>query len=289
MGSGGKVSEMATLDAQGAILPKPQWVGISHGYAGHVMDHASGSSHQRLRTYAPTLGRYLQPDPLEYVDGMNRYAYVFNQPHTYRDEMGLLKACQANHIMRKRGFNVKLWKFEFEFDIRSSIKIQNCYTKCDVGSVCKPLGGSGSNWSYSSAVQGTARVKIPFSIGPIPPGVMRLTGSGSYAGLTKASVNTCTGVKESQMCHQWGGTAGVEGSVEVPFFKVTLRGEGYLYKSDCYPGGSSSCKGVFAYIETCRNRHKEPKKFGPAKVTTYSKGCWRSVLIDLKWGDCTKH
>ena len=39
--------------------------------------------------YAPTLGRFLQRDPLGYVDGMNMYAYVTNNPTNYLDPMGL--------------------------------------------------------------------------------------------------------------------------------------------------------------------------------------------------------
>ena len=39
--------------------------------------------------YAPTLGRFLQRDPLGYTDGMNMYAYVTNNPANYLDPMGL--------------------------------------------------------------------------------------------------------------------------------------------------------------------------------------------------------
>src|SRR6266542_860858 len=40
------------------------------------------------RHYDPTLGRYLQPDPLEFVDGPSVYAYARSAPTMYVDEIG---------------------------------------------------------------------------------------------------------------------------------------------------------------------------------------------------------
>jgi|GEM_PF-6926583 len=41
------------------------------------------------RHYDPQLGRFLQPDPLGYVDGPNVYQYGLNNPANYSDPMGL--------------------------------------------------------------------------------------------------------------------------------------------------------------------------------------------------------
>ena len=41
------------------------------------------------RMYSPTTGRFMQPDPIGYGDGLNFYAYVRNDPVNYADSLGL--------------------------------------------------------------------------------------------------------------------------------------------------------------------------------------------------------
>ena len=49
-------------------------------YCGYLFDTETGLYHVRRRMYHPTLGRWLQRDPLRYVDGMSLYEYVMSLP-----------------------------------------------------------------------------------------------------------------------------------------------------------------------------------------------------------------
>ena len=61
-------------------------IGNPYLFTGRRYDPESGNYYYRARIYSPTLGRFLQTDPLGYVDGLNLYAYIGNNPEPYGKE-----------------------------------------------------------------------------------------------------------------------------------------------------------------------------------------------------------
>ena len=69
-------------------IPAPGNVG-RFGYTGQTWLPEVKMWYDKARIYAPTLGRFLQTDPIGYADGMNWYAYVGADPVNRTDPMGL--------------------------------------------------------------------------------------------------------------------------------------------------------------------------------------------------------
>jgi RHS repeat-associated protein len=59
------------------------------GHQGLMRDPESGLMYNRARMLHPVLGRFVQRDPLGYVDGMSLYLYVMGGPIIHRDPYGL--------------------------------------------------------------------------------------------------------------------------------------------------------------------------------------------------------
>jgi RHS repeat-associated protein len=75
--------------AGGWTRPATSFYGNPFGWTGQRYDPGVGLYHFYARTYSPELGRWLQRDPLGFVDGVNTYEYVRSMPTRLTDPLGL--------------------------------------------------------------------------------------------------------------------------------------------------------------------------------------------------------
>ncbi len=59
------------------------------GYCGYVFNPETGDYTVRFRTYMPSLGRWGERDPIDYVDGLNTYLALLGSPIEATDDLGL--------------------------------------------------------------------------------------------------------------------------------------------------------------------------------------------------------
>jgi RHS repeat-associated protein len=92
-------SVIAASDSNGAIIGSPntydEYGAPSSSnagrfqYTGQTWLPEANLYHYKARVYSPSLGRFLQSDPVLYAAGMNLYAYVGNDPVNSIDPLGL--------------------------------------------------------------------------------------------------------------------------------------------------------------------------------------------------------
>jgi len=91
-------SIVAKTDSSGAVTNRYEYgpygestllTGTAFGFTGQRFDAETGLYNYKLRYYSPSIGRFLQPDPIGYFDDLNVYSYVGNQPTNFTDPLGL--------------------------------------------------------------------------------------------------------------------------------------------------------------------------------------------------------
>ena len=93
------------FDDDGSIMERSS-IGNAILFTGREYDADSETYYYRSRSMHPKVGRFMQKDPLGYVDGMNLYSYVNNMSIIMVDSKGKeKKSCESESCDASKGYN----------------------------------------------------------------------------------------------------------------------------------------------------------------------------------------
>jgi RHS repeat-associated protein len=209
-------------DANGAEISETA-VGNPYLFTGRRYDAETALYYYRARYYDYYAGRFLQPDPLGYVDGFNLYAYVANNPLAWVDPFGLCRgrggkgASVWEHIANLADILLALKEVSDIFEVKAGLGL-GLEGKGQLGPVKGRFGGTLTSdalkveQSRTTIVTGAnagANLQIGknLSIGPsVSLEMDRLTGEVD-ASFTPIGLEHTSGVSGEPWKVSFGGTA----------------------------------------------------------------------------------
>lgn len=146
-----------------------------YGYTGQAWLPSVTLWYYKARAYEPQLGRFLQPDPADYSQSPNLYAYVLNDPINLVDPFGL-QACSGD-ICPRGGIQVVGQRLTFIWWPRTSMLIIDRALN---------FGGEGGFGGLINQIGKEVHSAYCKSV-PHPPATVQISGSASlaFSGLMK--------------------------------------------------------------------------------------------------------
>jgi RHS repeat-associated protein len=145
--AGNIVWQWTNLDPFGNNLPNQNPNGTGNqfvfnlGMSYQYWDIETGTFYNYFRDYDPSIGRYLQSDPLGLYAGINTYAYVSGNPNTAIDPRGLASQCRTG-LAALGGADVGPLHHEY-----------SCYTDSSGKEVCRGFGRDTSDDSFWNKIK----------------------------------------------------------------------------------------------------------------------------------------
>ena len=122
-----------------------QTIAFNPRLPGQYYDAESGLNYNYHRDYDPTIGRYVQSDPIGLVGGNNTYAYALLNPSRYSDRKGLDSLDDENESEDAFGSEESKWEHKeqqwIENSLNPSIGYPNCPQRISSAIFGSGLGG----------------------------------------------------------------------------------------------------------------------------------------------------
>ncbi|MGB5047968.1 MAG: RHS repeat-associated core domain-containing protein, partial [Caldilineaceae bacterium] len=274
--SGGLVNRYE-YDAFGQSTARQESLGNPYQFAGRRWDPTADLYDNRARRYSPSLGRFVQADPLGQVEGPNLYRYAQNNPVTRVDPLGW-SSTDCLSIQKESDDLLGLEKYTQRISsllkglpsapsitakgtLKAQAKVCNKCCKNPAGGDCPDCPRK--DYVGSASVSASAGIAITWPLASIGYQIRSYSfkfGVEAYGklGVTIAGggeLNYCSGQKSIKLCGTGSVAGGVKaGLLEWPFKRVKLKA--YVYgelKGSCSVCiGYSLTRGVSLYSAKCQ-------------------------------------